>query len=65
MISGGPEGLVRREDVDSSRNYITFLAAIYARKIIMLISEVKSRGIIPKYVIKTLKSTITDRTPGS
>lgn len=54
-----------KEDVDASKCYITFLTVTNARKIIKLICEVKSNRIIPKYVIKTLKSTMTDRTPGS
>lgn len=51
--------------MDANQSYTTFLAVIYARKIIKFISEVKSNRIIPKYVIKTLKSTMTDRTPES
>lgn len=62
MICGGPKWLIIRQNVDSSKSYITVLAVIYARKIIMLISEVKSNRSIPKNVIKILKSTVTDRT---
>lgn len=65
MIRGGPKILIMKEDVDASKCYITFLTVTNARKIIKLICEVKSNRIIPKYVIKTLKSTMTDRTPGS
>lgn len=54
-----------REDVDASKCYIIFLAVIYARKIVKPVSKVKSNRLIPKYVMKTLKSTVTDRTPGS
>lgn len=50
---------------DANRSDVTSLAVRDARKIIKFISEVKSNRITPKYVIKTLKSTMTDRTPES
>lgn len=50
-----------REDIDAS--YITFLATKYAKE--KLVNDVKSNRIISKYVIKILKSTMTDRIPGS
>lgn len=65
VIWGGPQILIMREDVDASKCYIIFSAVIYARKIVKPVNKVKSNRLIPKYVIKTLKSTMTDRTPGS
>lgn len=61
----GSEILVMRKDADANKSYMVLSAVTYARKIIKLLSEVKSNRLIPKYVMKTLKSTMTDRTSGS
>lgn len=52
-----------KKDIDANKSYITYLTSRYTKE--ELVKDVKINRIISIYVIKILKSTKTDRTPGS